>query len=107
MTEEARHIKFAREGVVHAMRDASKAERAFVANAHGVAGVWLDTAFTNPTMYRRAGLDVERARREARASAHYREQKVFGFASLAEFLESNDLMGRASRRLWTQAGFLP
>jgi hypothetical protein len=106
VTEEARHIKFAREGVLHAMRDASRTERLITANAHGLAGLWLDHAFTNPAMYRRAGLDVDRARREARASGHYRDQKIFGFASLADFLESNDLMGSASRRMWKHAGFL-
>lgn len=107
VTEEARHIKFAREGIVHAMRDVSAVERHFVANVHGVAGLWLNTAFTNPTMYRRSGLDVKRACREARASDNFREQKIYGFASLAEFLETNGLMGPASRRMWKHAGFLP
>ena len=106
VTEEARHIKFAREGVVHAMQDVSRTERLITANAHGLAGLWLDQAFTNSAMYRRAGLDVARARREARASVHYREQKIFGFASLADFLERNELMGTMSRRMWTRSGFL-
>ena len=57
-------------------------------------------------MYRRAGLDAKRAHREARASDNYREQKIFGFASLADFLERNDLMGPVSRRMWSYGGFL-
>jgi hypothetical protein len=107
VTEEARHITFAREGVVHAMADGSKAERLVVGNLHGIGGLWLTTAFTNPSMYRRAGLDASRARKEALASPHHREMKTFGFAPLADFLEQNDLMGAVSRRMWRKAGFLP
>lgn len=106
VAEEARHIKFAREGVLHAMADVSRTERMVVGNLHGVAALWLAAAFTNPAQYRRAGLDAKRARRDALASDHHRQMKITGFAPLAEFLESNGLMGPVSRRMWRRAGFL-
>lgn len=106
VTEEARHIRFAREGVVHRMKDASRLERVLVANLNGLGGPVLKRSLTHRGIYHRAGLDVERAYREARANAHHREMATIGFAPLAAFLEENGLMGRVGRLLWKRAGFL-
>ncbi|MDP3894278.1 diiron oxygenase [Nocardioides sp.] len=107
VTEEARHIKFAREGVVRRMQDAGRLERVLTGNLVGIGGPLFRTAFTNPAMYRRAGLDPKRARREARANPHFHEASVFGFAPLAEFLLGNRLLGPIGRLMWRRAGFLP
>ncbi|MCL2542586.1 MAG: diiron oxygenase [Nocardioidaceae bacterium] len=106
VTEEARHIKFAREGVRYERQRMGRLERAVVANAHGLAALFFGVAFTNPTAYRRAGLDPERSVREARSSRHFGDLKIEGFASLAQFLEENGLMGRFARRMWHRAGYL-
>lgn len=107
VTEEARHIRFAREGVVHRMQSASRLERLLVGNLAGLGGPVLKRALTNPGIYHRAGLDVDRAVREVRANTHHDEMAVIGFAPLAAFLEDNGLMGRFGRRLWRRNGFLP
>ena len=107
VTEEARHIKFAREGVVHRMQDASWLERFLVRNLNGLGGPVLRRSLTHRGIYHRAGLDVDRAYREAQASSHHREMAAVGFASLAAFLEENGLMGRIGRELWRRNGFLP
>ena len=106
VTEEARHIKFAREGVVHRMHDATWLERFLVRNLNGLGGPVLRRSLTHRGIYHRAGLDVKRAYREAQANTHHREVAVVGFASLAAFLEDNGLMGRAARHLWRRNGFL-
>jgi len=106
VTEEARHIKFAREGVVHRMQHASRLERFLVANLNGLGGPVLKRSLTHRGIYHRAGLDADRALREARANPHHREMAAIGFASLAAFLEENGLMGRVGRRLWRRNGFL-
>jgi hypothetical protein len=107
VTEEARHIAFAREGVIHRMRHASRIERFLVANLNGLGGPMMRRALTHQGIYRRAGLDVERALREVRENGHHREMAIVGFAPLASFLEANGLMGRFARRLWRRSGFLP
>ncbi|MFL6089525.1 MAG: AurF N-oxygenase family protein [Aeromicrobium sp.] len=107
VTEEARHIKFAREGVVHRMQHASRIERFLVANLNGLGGPVLRRSLTHAGIYHRAGLDADRAVREMQSNDHYREMAVIGFASLASFLEENGLMGRVSRHLWRRNGFLP
>lgn len=106
VTEEARHIRFAREGVVHRMQDASWLERFLVRNLNGLGGPVLRRSLTHRGIYHRAGLDVERAYREAQANPHHREMAAIGFASLAAFLEDNGLMGRLGRLLWRRNGFL-
>jgi len=107
VTEEARHIKFAREGVVRRMQSAGRLERFLTGNLVGLGGPVFRYAFSNPAVYRRAGLDVERASREAAENPHLHEAQVLGFAPLAQFLRENGLLGPMGRRLWRRAGFLP
>jgi hypothetical protein len=107
VTEEARHIKFAREGVVRRMEHVSRTERLLTGNLVGLGGPVFRHAFSNPNVYRRAGLDPKRARREAAANPHLREAQILGFAPLAEFLTENGLLGLVGRQLWRRAGFLP
>jgi hypothetical protein len=107
VTEEARHIKFAREGVVHRLEHASRLERFLVANLNGLGAPTLRRSLTHDGIYHRAGLDVKRAHREVRDNDHYKQMAIIGFAPLAAFLEENGLMGRVSRRMWRRHGFLP
>jgi hypothetical protein len=106
VTEEARHIKFAREGVVRRMETAGRVERVLTGNLVGLGGPVFRYAFSNPNVYRRAGLDPKRASQEAAANEILRESQIQGFASLAEFLTENDLLGPVGRRMWRRAGFL-
>jgi len=107
VTEEARHIKFAREGVVRRMETAGRFERILTGNLVGLGGPVFRYAFSNPAVYRRAGLDVERASREAAENPNLKTAQVTGFAPLAQFLTENGLLGPIGRRLWKRAGFLP
>jgi hypothetical protein len=107
VTEEARHIKFAREGVVRRMETAGRFERILTGNLVGLGGPVFRYAFSNPAVYRRAGLDVERASREAAENPNLKAAQVTGFAPLAQFLTENGLLGPIGRRLWKRAGFLP
>jgi hypothetical protein len=107
VTEEARHIKFAREGVVRRMQSAGRVERILTGNLVGLGGPVFRYAFSNPAVYRRAGLDPERASAEAAANPHLKEAQILGFAPLAQFLTENGLLGPIGRRLWRRAGFLP
>ena len=104
--EEARHIKFAREGVVRRMESASRTERMLTGNLVGFGGPVFRHAFANPTIYRRAGLDPKLALREARNNPFQRENQIIGFAPLAQFLTENGLLGPIGLRMWRRAGFL-
>lgn len=107
VTEEARHIQFARDGLRQRTPSMRWYKRAWVANLNGVGGYFFRYLFTNKVQYARVGLNARAARRIARASAHRREVQISGFAPLAAFLEEVGLMGRIGRRMWRRSGFLP
>ncbi|MGV0745132.1 diiron oxygenase [Mycolicibacterium sp. XJ870] len=107
VTEEARHIQFARDGLRKRTPTMPWITRAWVSNLNGAGGLFFRYLFTNKVQYQRVGLDGRAARRMARASAHRHEVQIAGFAPLAAFLEEVGLMGRIGRRVWRRTGFLP
>ncbi|MDV3128887.1 diiron oxygenase [Mycobacterium sp. 21AC1] len=107
VTEEARHIQFARDGLRKRTPTMPWISRAWVGNLNGIGGLFFRFLFTNKVQYRRVGLDARAARRMARASEHRRQTQIDGFAPLAAFLQEVGLMGPIARRLWRRTGFLP
>jgi P-aminobenzoate N-oxygenase AurF len=106
VTEEARHIQFARDGLRKRAPHMRRINKLWLANINGIGGVFFQYLFTNPTPYRRVGLDPREARRAARRSPHRHEVQIAGFAPLAAFLEEVGLMGRIARRMWKRSHFL-
>jgi len=106
VTEEARHIQFARDGVRKRVAEMPRINRIWVGNINGLGGILFRRLFTNPVPYNRAGLDGREARRVARANPNYQEAQRVGFAPLAAFLQEVGLMGPIARRLWKRTKFL-
>lgn len=107
VTEEARHVRYAREGIVHHGQSLGFLERVLTANLIGVGGPLYRAMFTSRQIYANAGLDPRRAQREARRNRAFRASNVDGFASLAAFLQDQRLLGPVGRLLWRRAGYLP
>ena len=78
VTEEARHIQFARDGLRKRAPQMRRPERLFVGNVNGLGGWFFRYLFTNPVPYARAGLDARRARAVARNSPHRHEVQSGG-----------------------------
>ena len=106
VTEEARHIQFARDGVRKRVTEMPRLNKFVVANINGLGGIFFRYLFTNPVPYRRAGLDGEKARGVARANPNYHAIQRMGFAPLAAFLQEVGLIGPIARRLWKRTKFL-
>jgi hypothetical protein len=106
VTEEARHIQFARDGLRKRTPNMRQLPKFLVANINGLGGVFFQYLFTNPVPYRRVGLEPREARRMARRSPYRHEVQVAGFAPLAAFLEEVGLMGPIARRMWKRSHFL-
>lgn len=106
VTEEARHIQFARDGLRKRAPHLGRLSRLWVANIHGAGGLFFRHLFTNRVQYARVGLDAREARRIARSSPHRHQVQVLGFAPLAAFLTEVGLMGPIARRVWKRSGFL-
>lgn len=108
VTEEARHIGFARDGIVRRAPIRSRWETWTSANLHGLGGPIFRRLFTNPEMYARAGFDDPKAvAKIARSNPHFHAVQIRSFGPLSSFLEKNGLMGPIGARLWRRAGFLP
>jgi len=106
VTEEARHIQFARDGARKRVREMPRLNKWFMANINGLGGYFFRYLFSNPIPYARTGLDAKRARATARNSPHRYEMQVAGFAPLAAFLSEVGLMGPIARRGWKRTKFL-
>jgi hypothetical protein len=107
VTEEARHIQFARDGLRKRTPTMGRPVRMWVSNINGLGGYFFRYLFTSRVPYLRVGLDADRARQLARTSPHRQDVQVAGFAPLAAFLDEVGLMGPIARRLWRRTGFLP
>jgi hypothetical protein len=106
VTEEARHIQFARDGARKRVADMPRINRWFMANINGLGGYFFNYLFSNPIPYARTGLDPKLARRVARTSEHRRQTQIAGFAPLAAFLTEVGLMGPIARQGWKRSRFL-
>lgn len=106
VTEEARHIQFARDGLRRDLAELSPRMRWVLANLHGLGARLYLLNFTRRGLYERVGLDGAEAQRQARANPRFHEMQRVGFASLAEFLDDAGLMGPIARRLWKRSHFL-
>lgn len=107
VTEEARHIQFARDGLRKRVPHMRPLPKFVLANINGLGGYFFRFLFTNKVQYARVGLDPKQARRIARTSPHRREIQVSGFGPLAAFLDEVGLLGPIARRMWRRSGFLP
>lgn len=105
VTEEARHIQFARDGLRKEAPTMPWYRKVLVANLHGAGGPFYRMLFTLPIQYSRAGLDGAEMRRIARANPHFRRKCKESFAPLGSFFDEVGLMGPVSRLMWWRAGF--
>ncbi|MGV0852101.1 AurF N-oxygenase family protein [Mycolicibacterium phlei] len=107
VTEEARHIQFARDGLRRRVPAMRRLPKFVLANVNGLGGYFFRFLFTNRVQYQRVGLDARAARRTARSSPHRHRTQIDGFAPLAAFLDEVGLLGPIARWMWRRSGFLP
>nr|WP_042183602.1 diiron oxygenase [Kibdelosporangium sp. MJ126-NF4]CTQ98261.1 hypothetical protein [Kibdelosporangium sp. MJ126-NF4] len=105
--EEARHIRFAREDLVRRMAKAPWIGRFAARFAAGFGAYLLKSILTRPDVYRRAGLDPRRARREMRGNKHLHHTYAVAFEKLRSFLDSQGLVKGPSRVFWRMARIHP
>jgi hypothetical protein len=107
VTEEARHIRFARDDLTRRLATASWRQRALCRLTAGIGAVLLRTVLARPEMYRRAGLDVRRATLAARTNTHRHATFAAGFERLRSFLHEQGVIGGPTRVLWHVAKVHP
>ncbi|MFD6369687.1 diiron oxygenase, partial [Streptomyces roseolus] len=106
VVEESRHMKFARDETRRNLAGASRARRHFQALIVAIAAYYIITSLVNPEVYVRAGLDPERARREAAANEHYKARLRASCSGLMEFLGDVGMLTRPAVHFYRRAHLL-
>ncbi|MGF6887016.1 hypothetical protein ABIA39_005505 [Nocardia sp. GAS34] len=106
VTEEARHIGFARDALARRVPQMSQAELAYTRLCVAVAAPLFVHLMTNRHMYVRAGLDGREAARIARRNPHSKRALGIGAANLGAFLDRQGLIGSVGKWIWRQQGLL-
>lgn len=106
VTEEARHIGFARDALARRRGTMSRPELAYTRLCVAVAAPLFVYLLTNRYMYERAGLDGRAARRIARENPYAKKTLGAGAANLAAFLDKQGLIGPIGKMIWRRRGLM-
>ncbi|WP_040691536.1 AurF N-oxygenase family protein [Nocardia vinacea] len=104
VTEEARHIGFARDALARRVPTMSQAELVYTRLCVAVAAPLFVYLMTNRHMYDRAGLDGRAARRIATNNPYAKKALGTGAANLGAFLDKQGLIGPLGKRIWRWRG---
>ncbi len=106
VTEESRHIRFAREETIRKAATLGRVQRWYAQLLMGLTAYQIITNLVSPEAYRAVGLDPREARRAAAANPHYASMVHEGCAKTVEFLDSVGLIGGPSTVLLRRAHIL-
>ncbi|GGF30589.1 membrane protein [Marmoricola endophyticus] len=106
VVEESRHMKFARDETIERMRGIGALRRHYSAISVASAAYFIVTSMVSDEVYEVAGLDVARAKREAKANAHHHSMMRSSCRGLMEFLESAGLLTRPAAAIYRRAHLL-
>ncbi|MBA0124462.1 diiron oxygenase [Haloechinothrix sp. YIM 98757] len=106
VVEESRHMKFAREETKARLQGSGKLRRQVDALVVAIASYFIVTSMVNKDVYANAGLDPERAIREAKANEHHKSMMRSSCAGLMEFLNSAGLLTRSAMWFYKRANLI-
>ena len=100
VTEEARHVTFARDELAKSVRGLGRTKlRWHQALTAQVAYVTM-RSLVHPDVYAAVGLDPQEARREALGNEHYRETVAWMGEKVMPVLEENGMVSERDRKVW-------
>jgi len=106
VVEESRHMKFARDETRERLKGAGWLRRQVNAIVVAGASYAIVTSMVSDRVYANAGLDPERAIREARANQHHKSMLRSSCAGLMEFLDSCGLLTKAATAFYKRANLI-
>ncbi|GGW54267.1 AurF N-oxygenase family protein [Streptomyces griseoloalbus] len=106
VVEESRHMKFARDETRKHLARAGRLRRRIHALLIAVAAYVIVTSMVNRKVYANAGLDEERAIREAKANEHHKSMMRASCSGLMEFLASVGLLTRPALYFYRRANLI-
>ncbi|MDT0609156.1 AurF N-oxygenase family protein [Streptomyces lancefieldiae] len=106
VVEESRHMKFARDETRKRLARAGRIRRQIHSFLIAVASYVIVTSMVNRKVYANAGLDEERAVREAKANEHHKSMMRSSCAGLMEFLSSVGLLTKPALFFYQRANLI-
>ena len=106
VVEESRHMKFAREETRERLKNSGWLHRQITAVVVSIAAYVIVSSMVSPKVYAHAGLDTERAVREAKANQHHKSMLRSSCAGLMEFLDSAGLLTKPSLYFYQRANLI-
>lgn len=106
VVEESRHMKFAREETREQLEGAGVVRRQINALVIAIASYFIVSSMVNRDVYKNAGLDAERALREAKANEHHKSMMRSSCAGLMEFLGSCGLLTKPALVFYKRANLI-
>jgi hypothetical protein len=106
VTEEARHVRYAREAVSRQMPRLSKKELAWHRSLTAVTSWFVVDNIIDPAVYSSVGLDPKYAASVARDNPHHRENRIWMAEKVTAFLTEAGVIAGPSRAIWRQASLI-
>ncbi|WP_020659668.1 AurF N-oxygenase family protein [Amycolatopsis benzoatilytica] len=106
VVEESRHMKFARDETRKQLEGAGFVRRHINALVIAIASYFIVSSMVNRDVYQHAGLDSERALREAKANEHHKSMMRSSCAGLMEFLGSCGLLTKPALVFYKRANLI-
>jgi hypothetical protein len=106
VTEEARHMRYAREELIRDWPRRRALTRAYSRIVLALVAYHATDRLVSPGCYARVGLDPKQARRAARRNPHWRASKTWFARQAVETFTAAGLMSGPARRIWRRAGLL-
>ncbi|GAB2815060.1 AurF N-oxygenase family protein [Streptomyces daliensis] len=103
VVEESRHMKFARDETRKRLAKAGWVRRQISAFVIAIASYVIVTSMVNKGVYANAGLDSERALREAEANEHHKSMMRSSCSGLMDFLASARLLTKPALIFYKRA----
>ncbi len=107
VTEEARHVTFARDELAGSMRDLGRTERRWHQALTAQVAYVTMRSLVHPDVYAAVGLDPQEARRVALGNEAYRATIAWMGEKVMPFLEEQGMVSPRDRRTWRASLLLP
>lgn len=107
VTEEARHVSFAREELVRSTRNLGRTARAWHQAVTAQIAFITMRSLVHPQVYAAVGLDPRETRQVALRNPSYRATIAWMGEKVMPFLEEHGMVGTAHRKTWRASFLLP
>lgn len=106
VTEEARHVSFARAALQRQVPRLSPRALGWHRLVTALTAWAVVSSLIDPAVYAAVGLDPDEAARQARAGRAARETRLWSAEKVLAFLRDTDMISRRTTPLWRRAGLL-